>query len=294
MQNVDNDFLKLARLGKFAAWRYSLGLLIILLSWLLAGIVILVVSDPSLLTLKEPKKPDFQSYIALQLSFIPLSLSTALVTKFLLGRSWLTLVSPELKFDFKKIVSSFWIFLPLCALAQLIGYLLAPSQYVYCGTWNVLLQLPAVILTVFIQASAEELFFRGYLLQWMSLLSRNTVFLSCFNGLLFGIGHLGNPEISSDALVGVFVYVSVGFFFSFITLLSRNLNLSIGCHVAANVFAASLVNYKDGTLATASLFSILHSNSVFELCSFIAVAGAALLIFRKLGYFGLNSKAALT
>jgi membrane protease YdiL (CAAX protease family) len=54
---------------------------------------------------------------------------------------------------------------------------------------------PSSWLLTSIQASAEELLFRGYLLQGTGLVTRRTVLLTVVNGVLFAVLHLSNPEV---------------------------------------------------------------------------------------------------
>ena len=62
-----------------------------------------------------------------------------------------------------------------------------------------------------IQTSAEELFFRGYVLQGIGLHWKNIWVLSTISGLLFGLPHLLNPEASVNYPLLGFYYFAFGF-----------------------------------------------------------------------------------
>ena len=56
-----------------------------------------------------------------------------------------------------------------------------------------------------LQTSAEEFFFRGYLLQASGRLTQNWLVLSVINGVLFTLPHLGNVEVELNFLFSVFL-----------------------------------------------------------------------------------------
>ena len=57
--------------------------------------------------------------------------------------------------------------------------------------------LAALLLTP-LQCAAEELVFRGYVLQGLGRLLRNPLVLVVLSGLLFAIPHLLNPEVDGE------------------------------------------------------------------------------------------------
>ncbi len=107
--------------------------------------------------------------------------------------------------------------------------LLYPGRYV----WTLDLQhlFPFVFLALFfipIQTSAEELFFRGYILQGFGLRLRNIWVLSAISGLLFGLPHLLNPEASVNYPLFGFYYFAFGFSLAYITLRDGRSGTGIG------------------------------------------------------------------
>ncbi len=68
----------------------------------------------------------------------------------------------------------------------------------FLQTWPYLL---AALLLIPLQTSAEEFFFRGYLLQGSRRLTKNWLVLSLLNGVLFTLPHLGNVEVEKDFLL---------------------------------------------------------------------------------------------
>jgi membrane protease YdiL (CAAX protease family) len=89
---------------------------------------------------------------------------------------------------------------------------------------------------IMICAVAEELLFRGYILQGLGLLTQNRILLAIVNGLLFMWIHVTTVGWDYIPLLKIF---EIGFFFTIITLKSNGLELAIGMHVAHNLVASS-------------------------------------------------------
>jgi membrane protease YdiL (CAAX protease family) len=97
------------------------------------------------------------------------------------------------------------------------------------------LSLGAVLMMpvrIIINAVAEELLFRGYILQGLGLLTQNRILSAIVNGLLFMIVHMTAEGQDYKFLLVLF---EAGFFFTIITLKSNGLELAIGMHLANNL-----------------------------------------------------------
>jgi membrane protease YdiL (CAAX protease family) len=82
-----------------------------------------------------------------------------------------------------------------------------------------------------VMASAEELLFRGYILQSLER-SSGMIMGVAVSSFLYGLMHLGNPEADLMAFIGI---VAHGIFLCIIFLASRSLWLPIGFHWMWNV-----------------------------------------------------------
>jgi membrane protease YdiL (CAAX protease family) len=89
---------------------------------------------------------------------------------------------------------------------------------------------------IIINAVAEELLFRGYILQGLGLLTQNRILLAIINGLLFMWIHVTSMGWDYTLLSQIF---EIGFFCSIITLKSNGLELAIGMHAANNLVIRS-------------------------------------------------------
>jgi len=112
------------------------------------------------------------------------------------------------------------------------------------------------LLLIPIQTTAEELFFRGWILQWSDNGKRRRSVLAAVNGVIFALPHLANPEVAGEDLIRITGYVAVGYVWAWVTLRDRTLELAIGAHAANNISAALLVGYVGSAIPSVSLWTM--------------------------------------
>jgi hypothetical protein len=154
-----------------------------------------------------------------------------------------------------------------------VEYLINPEIYtIVFNPGRFFLFALVVLLLTPMQTTAEELLFRGYLLQATGHLGRNFWLLALVNGILFMVPHLGNPELVASAILLPLFYLSIGAFFAFITLRDNSAELAIGAHAANNLYSALFANYANSALQTESIFLITELDAVYALISFWVMA----------------------
>ena len=79
-----------------------------------------------------------------------------------------------------------------------------------------------------IQTSAEELIFRGYVLQGVNKRTGNAILSVIISGLMFGMMHISNPEIAKMGYHILIYYVAVGIVLGFIVYFDSGLELTLG------------------------------------------------------------------
>jgi membrane protease YdiL (CAAX protease family) len=92
-----------------------------------------------------------------------------------------------------------------------------------------------------IQTSAEELMFRGYILQGLKQRTGSAIQSIVISGLMFGMMHIANPEIIKMGYHVLLYYVAVGIVLGFIVYFDSGLELSLGFHAANNLITALLI-----------------------------------------------------
>lgn len=286
MEKVKMDsFLDQVNLGQTEWYRYFFGLVLVLFFWLVLGSLFLLVPIVWVMIDANPETavnmetgfftgvdPIF-NYIVLNLTFGLLILGVFLAVRFVHGRPFRSIITPAKEINWRRIAQGFGLWLLLVTLASAVEYLLNPELYTFVFNPNrFFIFALAVLLLTPMQAAAEELFFRGYLLQASGHLGRNFYVLALVNGVLFMVPHLGNPELAADAILLPLFYLSIGAFFAFITLRDNSAELAIGAHISNNLYSALFANYVNSALQTESIFLVTELDAVYALVSFWIIA----------------------
>ena len=170
------------------------------------------------------------------------------------GRNFLKLFTGRKKIDLKRIVFSFGVYILLQS------FLLGIQVYFNS---NILWQfdfhkfIPLAIISIFlipIQTTCEELLFRGYIMQGLKLRTKSNLIAILVSGLMFGMVHIGNPEIEVIGYHIILYYIAVGIFLGFISYFDNGIELSIGYHAANNLFAALMITTNWQVFQTDALF----------------------------------------
>ena len=200
--------------------------------------------------------------------------------RFIHRRSLRTLVTPAPSLAWGRMLQGFGVWFGLVALMSLVEALAYPGRYVW--TLDISRFLPFLFLALIfipIQTSAEELFFRGYLLQEIGLRWKNIWVLSTISGLVFGLPHLLNPEAAANFPLLGFYYFSFGFSLAVITLRDGKLELALGVHAANNLFSVIVANTTITALPSPSLFTIQGLDAVYSVPVAILGMGIFMLLF---------------
>ncbi|RUR97867.1 hypothetical protein EFW57_02237 [Bacillus velezensis] len=161
-----------------------------------------------------------------------------IAVRFIMKRRFLSIITPNQSLNWKRIFFGFGTYVVLMFVAGLIDFTIHPDRFMLqeFHASRFLLLLAAAVLLVPIQTSAEEFLFRGFLLQFAGKLTANAVVLTVIIGGLFGALHFGNPEMENGALWAGIGYVTIGMIWTFITIKTGSLEMSLGGHAANNMF----------------------------------------------------------
>jgi len=284
------NYLELARQGKNAAWRSVLAVLFMLIAWQGLGAMpsaILLFWMAFHGQLHADSTGDVLHGMDTLVGFIALMLASVfflggiyLSMRFIHRRPMRTLVSPARSLAWGRLFQGFGVWFGLVALMSLVEALIFPVRYVWTldpGRFFPFLFLALIFIPI--QTSAEELFFRGYILQEIGLHWKNIWVLSIISGLLFGLPHLLNPEASVNYPLLGFYYFAFGFCLAVITLRDGRLELALGAHAANNLFSVIIANYTITALPSPSLFTIKVLDAVFSVPVAILGMGIFMLLF---------------
>lgn len=161
-------------------------------------------------------------------------------------RKFISLISTDSRFDWKNLLKGGGVWFAILGASTVIALIFDPNGLEFTFNPNSFILLLVLSLLVFpIQASFEELFFRGYLMQGFGLLSRKPVVPLIITSLIFSLLHYFNGSytlLSVDIVLQVFV---LGLTLGIITLGENRLETAMGVHISNNIFASLIVNSPD-------------------------------------------------
>lgn len=262
------DYIKQVFYTKHDAWRYIVGLLLVLIAWQFVGAIPLMIAlvwaifkqggdlnftptDISgLITLLGQNT----FLLFMLISFLIGLIGLFLVVKFLHQQSLKSLTTARSKVDWKRILFAFFFWGIISSAMVIVDYHLSPEDYV----WNfdlpkfLVLAVIGIVLLPF-QTSFEEYLFRGYLMQGIGVISKNRWLPLVITSVIFGVMHIANPEVETLGYIIMVYYIGTGFFLGIITLMDEGIELALGFHAANNLFTALLVTADWTALQTDSI-----------------------------------------
>jgi membrane protease YdiL (CAAX protease family) len=173
----------------------------------------------------------------------------------ILKRPLLSLITSRSKIDYKRVGFAFVLFFILLTIQSLISFIIDPTtvKYNFSGGQFFLL-LMIGLFGISLQTLFEELLFRGFLLQFGSLLFRKGILAIISSSIVFMSMHFANPEVERLGLIAIVYYIVSGVFASIIAVMDEGFELAWGFHFANNFFVVVLFNTTWGALPTDSLF----------------------------------------
>jgi membrane protease YdiL (CAAX protease family) len=262
-------FLEQYYSGKKDAWRYVVGLLIIVVAVLVGqipmGVYLVVLKEfnpvkagefqHALLNISETGINSNTMFLFNLIPFLFGFVAVFLVVKYLHHRKAISVVNGRRRFDSSKFLFAAATWLALNVLTEVLFYLFYPENYVL--NFDASLFYPLLIISLILipfQAAMEELVVRGYLMQafagwfkykWIAILLSSLIFYSL---------HLSNPEFEEfGAGVGLYYFV-FALVAASLAVVDDGLEIPIAIHIMNNIYGALVVSFKGSVFSTATLF----------------------------------------
>lgn len=239
---------------KVALWRWLVGTYIIIMIWLFGSTGVSWLFDTAVdaLDLQPASWLDLAGSLA---TFIPFAIITPAVWVGFIGQPARHLINFRGRIRFGRIALGFGVWLALSATGTAIDYFFF-ARDAYTWTFDAKKLIPLLIVLVIllpVQTTAEEMFFRGWLLRWSE--RRSMVFRVVLSGVVFALPHLGNPEASGQELVALSAWFLLGAGWAYTSVRDGSIEAAIGAHLANNAYALLLVGYADSALPSDSIVS---------------------------------------
>ena len=235
-------------------WNWLLGTYLILTGWFL-GSPLFFDATTSLVGDDLP----WQQLASELSTFIPFFLATPLVWRFLLKHDVHTLVAVDGVIRWRRIAMGFGVWFGLSAISSLVDYSINADSYRV--TFDAAAFIPFLVVALLllpIQTSAEELFFRGWVLRWASRLPQTATVL--ISGTVFALPHLGNPEAAGHETAALLAWFILGAGWAFVSLRDRGIELALGAHFANNIFSILVIGYDNAVLPTSAVLTTSDLN----------------------------------
>jgi uncharacterized protein len=282
---ADNAYLALAQSGKNEFWRYLVTNVSIIVAAVITQFVVVI---PVLFISGSVDLNTLSPLVVLLLGIAPFPVALVVLllgVRLLHHRSPRTLLTAQPRFAWRRLLLSAGLWLVLLALGDLImGLIITPGNYQL--TFNLKAWLPyavAALILIPIQASTEELLFRGYLMQALGLLTRRSWFPLIISTLVFTSLHAANTDVLAYGAPLMLAQIALlGLLMGWITLRSVGLEAAIGLHTANNLYGSLLITYPASTLPSPAIFSMETIDPVAGLVALVVTAGFYLVLMHRM------------
>ena len=298
---IVTEFLNNVKSGKNNLWRYlatifisfGLGQLVGYIAFFISGSLYFTMINGSMdvnlvnLSVTNPYASFILLFFMFGFSFLFLFISLRYIHK----RDFMSLVNASNEYDklskkgtsiinrirWRKVLRGFLIWTIFMLLVLAVYYVIAPSTFQISFDLSILWLLLLFLLAIPIQVTFEELFFRGYISQGLSLKIKSPLVVIILSSLIFGLFHVINgglvPIYIIQNLVMTFL---IGFIFCIVTVIDNGIEWAVGAHLANNFHAMIVSSSKaSGSAGSGTLIQSIGFDPMLE----FAIGAILLVIF---------------
>lgn len=262
-------FLDNAKTGKNNWWRYALTLGLSAGISFIITLILFTVSITFYVSLLPVKSTaDFLTsvsdvvynpFVLIIITGVLYSISALifyLCIVFLHKKKFLSIVNAASQFRWKMLLKGLVLWFSLLFIFSLPALVFSSSSYQFTfNPQNYGLLLVLCLLVFPIQASLEELVFRGYLMQGVSLLTKKPWIPLLVTSIIFALMHYWNGAGNVAIAIVISVFI-IGLMMGVISLGENGIETAIGIHIANNLHVALIFNSADSGLPNApSIFT---------------------------------------
>jgi len=222
--------------------KIALGFFIISVFYILGSFVIgLICSITTICSFSDGLGRSPLDLIFVLLTFVPIWIGIWIAMRFIHRTPMVKLFGSSSKLNLQLLLKGFFAMLFLgIGVETVLQYVPSVRNYIYYEQNTALLLsdwikwLLPIVLLIFIQAAAEELVFRGYLLQIIWSRSASYLYAVIFPSLIFGLLHFDAQSYGVNAWYYCLNTFVVGCLLCFVTLHTGNIALAFGLHWGGN------------------------------------------------------------
>ena len=285
-------FIDLGKFGENRAASYILTISVIFLSYVIGSFGLFI--DYSLhagFDGAEASMSDFVLVLGenrvlfwLMFPFMLVFISFLLALKYIHKRNVKTIFTGRTSFDWKRTLISFFLIIAVLTVTTFFEIFYSNSYQLNFDVSKFLVLLIIAFLIIPIQTTIEEVIFRGYLMQGLKMKIGSNKHAVILSGIMFGMMHIGNPEIEAIGNHVIIYYIASGLFLGLLALYDNGLELSIGYHAANNIFTALMVSNNWQVFQTNAVFVNTAPPEIgwIDLVISLAIFPILFLIYKKI------------
>jgi membrane protease YdiL (CAAX protease family) len=222
--------------GRPEVWRLLLGLALTAVVWAAVNAAMLL----PLLPLLPPQGAEQAVLVLFLFGFAGMVLGVWLAVRLLGRRRFASLFGPA-GFEPRRFLAGAGVMAALAAVSVAVWLMVAGTvRRTDLASWAA--WLPLALPAILVQCAAEELLFRGYLLQGLAARFRSAAVWWLAPAALFGLLHWSPAEFGANAWLAVAAAALIGLVLADVTARTGGLSAAIGLHFANNVSALLLLS----------------------------------------------------
>ncbi len=261
-------YLALAGRGRNAWWHYVLGAFTVIFFFQLLGFA------PYWLMMQFTAFNPMQQFIALNVGELIGLGGLVIAVVCVHRRSMLSLITPYARVDWSRLLTGAAVWAFFAVVCSVVEAWLFPGRYRFTFNPDVFFASAALALLLTpLQTATEELLFRGYVMQGLSLLCKRPWLLMLVSAALFTLPHAGNPEVDAAPWLVLPQYFIIGVLLAAVTLKDGRLELAIGIHAANNLFTGIVANIEPSVISTNAVFTS-EFDPAYALVALVAASAA--------------------
>ena len=259
--------------GKYQFWRYLVVTVAVVGVTLISQLILIFIGSIFEGNLDVMQ---YSSITLLWVSMLPFSfllLFLVLGIRFVHQQKAKSIFTQKASFNKRLLLISFALWFVLSGISDVFLALIQPGNYTF--TFNIEKFLPymlmAVILVLF-QITAEEVLFRHYFLHGFFRLFRFAWIAIVAQAIIFGLLHGANPEVTAYGLLTTMpFYIGMGLVLGWFSIRSKGLEIALGLHFANNIYATSMVTFKESAIPSPAIFTINNYQPEVGLIVFVVI-----------------------
>lgn len=208
----------------------------------------------------------------------------AFIIKRLQGFTWTEVFTSYTKFRWKHFLLAGLFWFILLGVVEYISYMINPENYSFHfeGTQFFILLIISIAFIPF-QASWEELYFRGNLMQGFAVATNTRYLPLIITSVAFGFVHIMNPEVKEFGIgFAMAQYMGFGLLLGILVIMDGGLEMAFGVHTLNNIYGIVFVSYQGSVIQGPSLMSSHDTDPALSTISLYIVAVIFLIILKKL------------